>query len=320
MLITVTGGSGSGKSAYAEKRAGILEPEDKVYIATMEPYDEESFRRIDRHRRMRAGSHYRTIECYRHLEQVNPGEKATVLLECMSNLVANEMFSPEGRGHESAPAVLEGLRHLASSCRNLVVVTNNVFDAGHAAEESSEEYLGMLGQINRGLAEMSDEMIDVICGVPVPLKQPAPEYGREGVPSGGDSGMILITGGAYQGAEHWAQELAAREYAGSSEKPVTADGRTASDEEMRSARILCYFQEWIRRVMQRGGDIDAELDLLLKAGTDRIIATQELGCGLVPVDAFERQYREKNGRISCRLAEMSDAVYRVTCGIPQKIR
>lgn len=319
MMITVTGGSGSGKSAYAESRARELEPGKKVYIATMEPYDEESFRRIDRHRRMRAGSHYRTIECFRHIERVEPGRDSTVLLECMSNLVANEMFSPEGRGHGSGPAILDGILRLKSSCRNLVVVTNDVFGDGDAADESSEEYLRILGEINRSLAEMSDEAYEVVCGIPVRLTGgdlTATAGGGGSVPSEGKSDMILITGGAFQGAEAFAEKLASEKYG----DIQAADGRTAGDEEIRRARVIHHFQEWVRRVMERGGDADEELDRLLAAGSDRIIATQELGCGLVPVEAFGREYREKNGRISCRLAELSGEVYRVSCGIPQRLR
>lgn len=51
-----------------------------------------------------------------------------------------------------------------------------------------------------------------------------------------------------------------------------------------------------------------------------IIITNEIGCGLVPVDAFERKYRETNGRVNCFLAEKAEQVIRVFCGIGTKIK
>lgn len=54
MITLITGGSGSGKSAYAEKAVMEFGELNRIYIATMYPYDKESYKRIDRHRKMRA--------------------------------------------------------------------------------------------------------------------------------------------------------------------------------------------------------------------------------------------------------------------------
>ena len=74
MLHLITGGSGSGKSRYAEDRILKLGPGRRVYVATMYPYDDESFQRIRRHRAMRAQKEFETIECYTALEKrISPG-------------------------------------------------------------------------------------------------------------------------------------------------------------------------------------------------------------------------------------------------------
>ena len=104
MKALIVGGSGSGKSEYAEKLSLYLSPETKLYIATMYPWDDESRERIKKHRRMRALRNFDTLECFCQLkEQVlsyrdeqGKAVPSTVLLECMSNLVANEMYCPEG--------------------------------------------------------------------------------------------------------------------------------------------------------------------------------------------------------------------------------
>ena len=96
MLTVITGGSGSGKSAYAEDLILSYGPAERIYIATMYPFDEESHRRIERHRNMRKGKGFETLECYTGLDKVQVPAGSHILLECMSNLVANEMFQEDG--------------------------------------------------------------------------------------------------------------------------------------------------------------------------------------------------------------------------------
>ena len=109
MMTVVTGGSGSGKSAFAEDKIVSFGPAKRIYIATMHPYDEESHKRVARHRKMRAGKGFETVECYTGLKNLDFPENAVVLLECMSNLAANEMFEEKGAGEKTVEAVLEGM-------------------------------------------------------------------------------------------------------------------------------------------------------------------------------------------------------------------
>ena len=110
MMILVTGGSGSGKSAFAEDCVLALGEKKRIYIATMFPFDEESKKRVARHRNMRKGKGFETVECYAGLKNVRIDKNSTVLLECMSNLVANEMFQESGAGENTVNAVMEGIR------------------------------------------------------------------------------------------------------------------------------------------------------------------------------------------------------------------
>lgn len=100
MLHMVYGGSASGKSSYAESFALSLQGDGRLlYIATMYPYkwntteiDPETMQRIERHRAMRADKGFDTVECYRHVEHIVAKRQDVLLLECMSNLLANEMY------------------------------------------------------------------------------------------------------------------------------------------------------------------------------------------------------------------------------------
>ena len=111
MLHIVYGGSASGKSSYAESFAMSLQGDGRLlYIATMYPYkwntteiDPETMQRINRHRAMRADKGFDTVECYRHVEHIVAKRQDVLLLECMSNLLANEMYlEPDAADGRSA--------------------------------------------------------------------------------------------------------------------------------------------------------------------------------------------------------------------------
>ncbi|MCH5213158.1 MAG: bifunctional adenosylcobinamide kinase/adenosylcobinamide-phosphate guanylyltransferase, partial [Oscillospiraceae bacterium] len=129
MLELITGGSGSGKSEYAENRAMELcgDSEPLIYLAAMKPYGEGAQKRIERHRKLREGKGFKTIEKYIDYADVELPENATVLLECMSNLLANEMFDAGG---DFIRRIITGIEHIADSSKNLVIVTNDIFSDG----------------------------------------------------------------------------------------------------------------------------------------------------------------------------------------------
>ena len=84
MVVTVTGGSGSGKSRMAEEISQALCGGRKLYIATMIVCDEESRKRMERHQRQRAGMYFETVERPFGLERLTFKEKERlILLECM---------------------------------------------------------------------------------------------------------------------------------------------------------------------------------------------------------------------------------------------
>ena len=61
MITLITGGSGCGKSTYAESRM-LSYSLPRVYVATMIPCGEDAARRIARHRQLRAGKGFETLE------------------------------------------------------------------------------------------------------------------------------------------------------------------------------------------------------------------------------------------------------------------
>ena len=203
MITLVTGGSGSGKSAYAEDVAVSAEGTEKYYIATMQIYDAEGEKKVERHRKLRAGKGFTTVESPWNVGQVvfptfteaktvcidcgesehiqkKPGQR-TALLECMSNLVANEMFSTDGMRTEDAVVtkVVQDMELLAAKLDHLVIVTNNVFEDGISYDAGTMAYLRALGRINAALAKRADRVVEVVVGIPVILKEPGQERTEE---------------------------------------------------------------------------------------------------------------------------------------------
>ena len=72
--------------------------------------------------------------------------------------------------------------------------------------------------------------------------------------------------------------------------------------------------------MEAGRTKEELIDTVLKKNSGILIVCDEVGCGLVPVDAFEREYREAAGRICTAFADRADRVDRVVCGIGMRIK
>lgn len=165
MLILVTGGSGSGKSEFAENLAVKLGGQ-LTYIAAMKPSDEECEKRIARHRKMRAGKGFDTVERYTDIKNLDL--RGTVILECVSNLTANEMFS--GAGNNAASEILDGVRRLANMLDNMIIVTNELSSDGIEYDRDTKNYMKCLGKINCEIAAEADEVYEVVCGLPNKIK------------------------------------------------------------------------------------------------------------------------------------------------------
>lgn len=168
MIYLVTGASSSGKSEYAEQLAAAGRGSPLIYLAAMMVWDEEGQRRVSRHRAMRAGKGFLTVERFYDLEGYQPeAREAVILMECMSNLLCNEYYR-ERQG--VSDRIFRGLVHLAGSCKDLIIVTNQVFSDGVRYNEETEDYIRILGGLNCRLGQLAGSVTEVVCGCPVKIK------------------------------------------------------------------------------------------------------------------------------------------------------
>lgn len=183
MFTFIIGGSGSGKSGYAERYISEISKDcKKYYLATMQVFDGEGKKKVEKHREQRSGKGFHTIEqpvdIEKALEKMNlqtqeDGAYKAVLLECLSNLTANEMFTEKGVKDRNVVTekIINGLRRLYKGVEHLVIVSNNVFEDGVVYEETTMEYIRALGSIHEKLVEMADVVMEVVVGIPIIVKK-----------------------------------------------------------------------------------------------------------------------------------------------------
>lgn len=132
--------------------------------------------------------------------------------------------------------------------------------------------------------------------------------------------MRLIIGGYAQGKLNYIlQKDGADKYA-------VWDGVLPDECQMQEARtqgkkvLIHRFHSWVKERLLQGCNPQEEIVSFLEKSPDCTIISDEIGNGIVPIDAFEREYREQTGRILVELASRADEVVRVICGIGQKIK
>lgn len=177
MMCLIYGGSGSGKSAFSEEYVMNKNTPEKIYLATMKVYDKEGEAKVERHRELRKDKGFITVEQPENIHEAASKVKGTTLLECMSNLVANEMFEEKSDNEyvvldeeEVADKIFKGILKIYKNVDNLVVVSNNIFEDGIEYDESTRKYMRALAIVNNRIAKISDEIYEIVVGIPLRLK------------------------------------------------------------------------------------------------------------------------------------------------------
>lgn len=91
-------------------------------------------------------------------------------------------------------------------------------------------------------------------------------------------------------------------------------------EEEKGTVIINHFHNWLKTKISYGGCPEKEILEFVEKYPNCVIISDEVGNGIVPIEAFEREYRERTGRILVELAKRAEEVERVICGIGQKIK
>ena len=171
---------------------------------------------------------------------------------------------------------------------------------------------------------MADQVTEVIYGIAQQKKETDTMVNRTekpGVDSNKSGEFVMcqkenrahiIIGGAFQGKAQYATKI----YPGLE----LTDGFNCLLDEIGNCVAVNEFHSFTRRWLSEGRTKEELLKILEKNENLQLLISDEIGYGLVPVDDFEREYREFHGRVMTELAEQADCVERVVCGIPQRIK
>lgn len=169
-MVLISGGNGSGKSRVAELIASQIERK-RYYAATMIPWGEEGEARKAKHLKSRAGLGFITVECPYDLSEVDCSRDDLVLLEDLSNLLANGIFG--ARPPFGAKEVLSQVRDLESRCAVLLVVSIAGL-TGEGCDEATRRYVDDLNGLNAELARGAGTVIEMHDGAARVLKGDCP--------------------------------------------------------------------------------------------------------------------------------------------------
>lgn len=131
--------------------------------------------------------------------------------------------------------------------------------------------------------------------------------------------MILIIGGFAQGKMHYVKQRYV--HCEDGREVAVLDGTLELPTGTGALQVIVnHLHRYIRDQLRQGTDPEGMIENFGREHPDCILICDEIGNGIVPMEAEERTYRERTGRILEQLAAQADEVVRVVCGIGQKIK
>ena len=123
--------------------------------------------------------------------------------------------------------------------------------------------------------------------------------------------MIFVFGGAHQGRREFVNGLGFSEILTASEDADSLDFSTGA---------VCGLDRWALGCVRRGEEPAALLAAREVEWRECVLIGTDFSCGLVPMDAELRAWREANGRMNNYLAGRAERVVRMFCGLPQELK
>ena len=333
MNILISGGCKNGKSSYAQNLAVKLAektpeiPENKVanppsliYFATMIPHDSEDDERIQKHREDRKNLGFSTVECGKSISEaakkLEPG--SVVLFDSLTALVANEMFdgrtdfdSLETEEETILQKLQDELKILMAQVSSVIFVTDTIFNDGKIYDKTTELYRKILAKTEQFVAKNCDRVVEMTSKLKIESKNRAENTGNINS-TNEPSNSHLIIGGAYQGKTTWAKStfmLCENDvFVCSTDFPPDF-----------SKKCITHYENYIGYCLKNGLSPKTDFSAGTKDNGTKIIICDDIFCGVVPTDAFQRKLREETGLALQKIASTSDVI-RIFCGIPQRIK
>lgn len=320
MNVLISGGCKNGKSSYAQELACELAKKagsKPVYFATMIPHDDEDKERILKHREDRKDQGFETVELgtdfFRISEDFEPGR--VILFDSLTALLANEFF--EGRSdfslqkmQEDVPKIIEnikaGLEKLMRKSNSVVFVSDEIFCDGKY-DEITELYKKNLAGIEQFVAKKCDNVYEMLGKFKIENGERKMEQKKAGSQSS-NFDFCLIIGGAYQGKTAFAK----KEFSLSDDEIYVCNQDSEPDF---SKKCLSHYENYVAYCLKNNLSLKTDFS---SPDAVRIIICDDIFCGVVPLDSFQRKLREQTGMAIQKIAQNARLI-RVFCGKAQEI-
>ena len=212
MKILIYGGEASGKSAYAEDIAVKMAQKEGLplyYVATMDKNaGGDTLSRIEKHKKMREGKGFITLEQPKSLEKLSfESENGVILLEDVGNLVCNELFTSKTApvsvdrhdvntnyavstkirsgalsaaslsasvnlyADSMAKQIADSIDAISAQAAHIILVGNSIFDEA-TTDYTAETHIFMqtLASVMNIFAQTAEKVTEIVAGIPISLK------------------------------------------------------------------------------------------------------------------------------------------------------
>ncbi len=167
-IVFITGGARSGKSRYAQTKALQLSS-NPVYIATARHWDIEFEQRIQQHRSDR-DERWTSIEEEKFISKTNIAGKV-VVIDCVTLWLTNFFVDLSNDIDQCLEACKNELQALASVDGTFIIISNEIGMGVHAETEIGRKFTDLQGWVNQYIAEMAEQVVLMISGIPVIIKE-----------------------------------------------------------------------------------------------------------------------------------------------------
>ena len=168
MIYFITGGERSGKSRYAQHLA--LEISDHpLYIATARKWDKDFEDRIQRHQ-LERDERWKSIEAEKYLDKINLDNQVAVI-DCVTLWLTNFFTDSEFNIESSLKQAKEVFDQLTTINATLIIISNEIGMGVHSSHEAGRKFVELQGWMNQYIASRSDEVILMVSGIPVTIKE-----------------------------------------------------------------------------------------------------------------------------------------------------
>ena len=170
-IIFIIGGCRSGKSTYAMQTAEKVPAEQKIFIATCVPQDDEMKQRVARHQRERS-QNWVTVEAPLDLPEAilqNNRKGDVILVDCLT-LWVNNLLMETNHEEKLEKAISQLIDTLEKATCPIVLVSNEVGTGIVPENRLARQYRDIIGLANQAVAKTAGKVIWMVAGIPVTVK------------------------------------------------------------------------------------------------------------------------------------------------------